>query len=362
VGPLDIFLAVVGLSILVIVHESGHYLAARAFKMKVLRYSIGFGPTLFKYQPKGSDTVFQVAAIPFLAYVQIAGMNPYEENEPGEEGLFDDASRFGRIVTIAAGPFANYLTAAIIALAIGLVGWPPGMFHRLYPDDVRVEIPAIVPIASDIIEDSAAAEAGVEVGDQIVAVAGTDVANMEELREQTQAHGGEATVYEVLRDGERLSLTVTPRVIDGNALIGMQAESPDIDIGPVQLGIGEAAKLAIVVPYKLSVMQLTAIKNMILQLDSSNLGGPVAIVKGFGAAAQQGVVSFFLMMMMMSVALGFFNLLPFPALDGGRLLFLFFEVITRRKPNARFEAAVHTIGILILLVVLALVTVRDIAG
>lgn len=361
-GPLEIFLAVVGLSILVIAHESGHYLAARAFKMKVLRYSIGFGPTLFKYQPKGSDTVFQVAAIPFLAYVQIAGMNPYEENDPEEEGLFNDASRLGRIVTIAAGPFANYLTAAIIALAIGLVGWPPGIFHRLYPDDARVEIPAIVPIASDILEDSAAAEAGVEVGDQIVAVAGTEVANMEELRAQTQAHGGEATEYVVLRDGERVPLTVTPRVVDGNALIGMQAESPEIDIGPVQLGFGEAATLAIAVPWKLTVYQLSAIGNMITQLDSSNLGGPVAIAKGFGAAAQQGVVSFFVMMMMMSVALGLFNLLPFPALDGGRLFFLAYEVITRRKPNERFEAAVHTVGILILLVVLALVTVRDIAG
>jgi regulator of sigma E protease len=115
-GPLDILLIIVGISILVIVHESGHYLAARAFKMRVLRYSIGFGPTLFKYQPKGSPTVFQVAAIPFLAYVQIAGMNPHEDVDPKDPGLFGNKSVFARVVTIAAHR-ALRLAAALAARA-----------------------------------------------------------------------------------------------------------------------------------------------------------------------------------------------------------------------------------------------------
>ena len=123
-SPLDILLVIVGISILVIVHESGHYLAARAFKMRVLRYSIGFGPTLFKYQPKGSPTVFQVAAIPFLAYVQIAGMNPHEDVDPKDPELFGNKSVFARVVTIAAGPFANYLCASILVFFIGIAGWP----------------------------------------------------------------------------------------------------------------------------------------------------------------------------------------------------------------------------------------------
>ena len=114
----------VGLSILVITHESGHYLAARAVGMKVLRYSIGFGPTLFKHKPKGSDTTFQVAAIPFLAYVQIAGMNPQEDVDEDDPEIFPNKSLFARAMTIAAGPAANYLAAVVIAFFIGLVGWP----------------------------------------------------------------------------------------------------------------------------------------------------------------------------------------------------------------------------------------------
>ena len=354
-GPIEILLAVVGLSILVIVHESGHYLAARAFGMKVLRYSIGFGPTLFKHKPKGSDTTFQIAAIPFLAYVQIAGMNPYEENEPDEEGLFNDASTFARIVTVAAGPFANYLTAALVALAIGLVGWPASTFQAIAPEDGRGQLEAVVGAVG---EDSPASAAGIREGDEIVQVAGVDVDSFRALKEQTEAHGGEATEFVLLRDGERMSVSITPEMVEGHPRIGIAAAEPD----PVQLGFGEAAEMAVVVPWKLTVFQLKAIGNMISSLDSSGVGGPVRIAEEFGKAAKVGPTAYFVMLMMMSVALGLFNLLPFPALDGGRLAFLAFEAITRKKPNERFEAMVHTVGILILLVVIALVTVRDIGG
>src|SRR5271168_5325867 len=85
-------LAALGLAVLMVVHEGGHFLAARHFKMRVVRFSIGFGPTLWKRRPKGSPTVYQVAIIPFLAYVQIAGMNPYEDNDPKDPGSYANAS------------------------------------------------------------------------------------------------------------------------------------------------------------------------------------------------------------------------------------------------------------------------------
>jgi len=122
-----VLITVVALSVLIIIHEGGHYLAARAFGMRVLRYSIGFGPTLFRYQPKGSPTVFQVAAIPFLAYVQIAGMNPNEEVDPDDPELYPNKSLFARATTIAAGPFANYLTASLIVFGLGVTDSLPPM-------------------------------------------------------------------------------------------------------------------------------------------------------------------------------------------------------------------------------------------
>ena len=114
-----VLITVAALSVLIIIHEGGHYLAARAFGMRVLKYSIGFGPTLFRYQPKGSPTVFQVAVIPFLAYVQIAGMNPNEDVDPNDPELYPNKSLFARFVTIAAGPVANYLTASLIVFGLG---------------------------------------------------------------------------------------------------------------------------------------------------------------------------------------------------------------------------------------------------
>src|SRR5271166_3784105 len=112
--------AILGLALLMIVHEAGHYFAARKFGMRVVRFSIGFGPTLWKHKPKDSPTVYQVALIPFLAYVQIAGMNPYEESEPGDAGSYANASLWARAVTIAAGPLTNYFFASILFF-IGLL-------------------------------------------------------------------------------------------------------------------------------------------------------------------------------------------------------------------------------------------------
>ena len=111
---MNIVVAILGISFLVVVHETGHYLAARAFGMRVLRYSIGFGPPIFRYQPKGSPTVFQVCAIPFLAYVQIDGMNPADEVDRDDPALFPNKGVLARMVTIFAGSFANYLAAMLI--------------------------------------------------------------------------------------------------------------------------------------------------------------------------------------------------------------------------------------------------------
>jgi regulator of sigma E protease len=111
-----------------------------------------------------------------------------------------------------------------------------------------------------------------------------------------------------------------------------------------------------------TIEQLSAIGRMIRNRTTEGLGGPVAMATAVTAAAEKGVGEYLTMLMIISVALGFFNLLPVPALDGGRLGFLAYEVITRRRPNERIEAAIHTVGILVLLLVLVAVTYRDIFG
>lgn len=348
-GPLEILLIIVGISILVIVHETGHYLAARAFGIRVLRYSIGFGPTLFKYQPKGSPTVFQVAAIPFLAYVQVAGMNPHEDVDPDDPEIFPNHSLFARIVTIAAGPFANYLAACLIAFFIGVNGWPAWV-ETLLAEPARV---------GEVAEDSPAAAAGVQPGDIFLSVDGEEVPTFAAVQRATLPRPDEPLSYRVRRDGEELTIVITPRATEaGSRTIGqIGVRSPESR----PYGVGEAAWASVVYPWRLTALQLKGIARMFREASTEDLGGPVAMGQMIGSAAQQGPSHYFAMIVILSVALGLFNLLPLPALDGGRLVFLGYEVITRRRPNERFEAWVHTLGIIFLLGVLVLVTFRDIA-
>ncbi len=332
---------------MVIVHETGHYLAARAFGMRVLRYSIGFGPTLFKWQPKGSDTVFQVGAVPFLAYVQIAGMNPYEENDPDDEGLFNKKSVFGRIVTIAAGPIANYILAVLIFF---------GLLVSYNMPDQSLSVP---PQAGSVMEPSPAHESGLLPGDVFISVAGQPVSTFPEVVEATQSRGGVATEYVVERAGERRTLIITPRLEGEVARIGVASA---VSEGLRGAAAGAAFEEALLIPWERTKGTILGMAAMFRERTTEGVGGPVAIATMLAEAADKGWQPFVALIGLISIALGVFNLLPFPALDGGRLVFLGFEVITRRKPNERFETAVHVVGILFLLSVMVLVTYRDIFG
>src|ERR1700723_3412533 len=123
-----------GLALLMVVHETGHLLAARKFGMRVVKFSIGFGPVLYRQQPVGSSTVYQIAIIPFLAYVQIAGMNPYEDIDPKDPGSYANASLWARVCTIAAGPLANYFFASVLMFFGFLRG------GNLIVDDVSMKV------------------------------------------------------------------------------------------------------------------------------------------------------------------------------------------------------------------------------
>jgi len=343
-----VLITVIALSVLIIIHEGGHYLAARAFGMRVLRYSIGFGPTLFRYQPKGSPTVFQVAVIPFLAYVQIAGMNPNEEIDPAAPEIYPNKSLFARVTTIAAGPVANYLTASAIVFALGVTNTLPPMQ------------PAEPMQVGHVVPDSPAAEAGLEEGDVIVMANGEAIANVSELIEATAPRAGEPTDYVVERDGKALPpITITPLDRGGRGQIGVGAKMIRLY---EDLGVWDSAKLSFVLPFQMTMAQLNGLADMVKRRSTEGIGGPVMMGKMVADAAQAGLPAFLWILMFISVALGMFNLLPFPALDGGRLIFLGYEAVTRRRANERFEMAVHAFGIVFLLGVMILVTYRDIFG
>jgi regulator of sigma E protease len=336
-------IAIFGLAVLMVVHESGHYLAARRFGMRVTKFSIGFGPTLWKHRPKGSPTTFQIAIIPFLAYVQIAGMNPYEEIDPKDPESYANASLFARITTIAAGPIANYFFASILMFFGFLLGGNPVV------DEASMKV--------HVAPNGPAAQAGIVNEDRILTVNGERVTDWDNLKRTIGAHPGEKIDVEIERGDQKLHVFPTP-LGEGSDAKGKIMIGPPYKIVPVS--VGQAAILSVKEPPKVVYNLVRGLARMIAGKEKPELSGPVGIVKEVGAAAKDGAHTYLKLLGLLSAYLGGFNLLPFPALDGGRLLFLLFEAASRRRADAKIEAKVHAIGLLMFLTLIAFVTYTEV--
>ncbi len=334
-----ILVAILGLALLMVVHESGHHFVARAFKLRVLRFSIGFGPALWRHQPRGSDTVYQVALIPFMAYVQIDGMNPFEESDPNDKGSYANATLTARVLTIFAGPLANYLFASVLFfVALSIYGNP-------------------VPTTQvQVIKDTPAAAAQMQDGDKIVSIDGTPVDDFDQMRDIILANPSTALKVGVERDGRPVQLTITPepRGEGGGGQIGVRPER-----GFEALGLKEAAIESIERPALVVRDLVVGLAMLVMQKEKPEVAGPVRIVKYGALMVEAGAYDILTFLAKLSAYLGGFNLLPVPALDGGRLIFLGYEAVARRKPNAKIEAQIHMFGLLMFLALIAVVTVHD---
>jgi regulator of sigma E protease len=347
-----VVIAILGLALLMVVHEGGHYLAARRFGMRVTKFSIGFGPTLWKHRPKNSPTTFQVAIIPFLAYVQIAGMNPYEEIDPKDPESYANASLWARIATIGAGPLANYLFASVLMFFGFILGG-----HTVI-DETSMKI--------SVLKDGPAMQVGMQDGDKILSVNGEAIHDWDQLKKVIgSTKAGEKVDVEIERfnkdtkQAEKLHLSPLPSVATAENKEG----KPKIMIAPhvshQDVSAGQAAVLAITEPPKVVIGLVKGLARMLSFKEKPELSGPVGIGKEM-AAAKDGAHTYLKLLGALSAYLGGFNLLPFPALDGGRLIFLLFEAASRRRADAKVEAKVHAIGLLMFLTLIAFVTYSEV--
>ncbi len=336
-------LAALGLAVLMVVHEWGHYFAAKRFGMRVTRFSIGFGPRIWKYQRKNDPTVFQVALIPFMAYVQIAGMNPYEDNDPNDKSSYANASLWARVVTIAAGPLANYFFASILFFVGFMIGGK--------------DVPAGVRVLK-VDDGGPAAVAGVHENDQIAAVNGESIKTADQLMQIIGSHPNQPIDVELLREGasSHVSITPQPKGDKGEGKISVHISTIS---KPEKVGVLEAAKLGVTEPPKIVVALVVGLARMITGKEKPQVSGPPGIVKEVASAVQSGAGDAFKILGALSAYLGGFNLLPVPALDGGRLMFLGFEAVARRRPDRKIEARIHALGLLILLSIIAIASVSD---
>lgn len=325
-----------------IIHEAGHYFAARAFGMKVLRFSIGFGPAIWRYRSRKTGTIFQVALIPFFAFVQVAGMNPFEEIDPEDKSSYANASLFARITTIVGGPLANYLFASVFFFGSYYIGGD-----------------SVPTLNVQVMEDGAASKGKMKNGDKITRIGSESIDDFEELRTIVLKNANQKLKIEVERDGKRVVLQVTPlpKAEGGQGLIGVTPVEKRVPVA-----LTEALRRSVVAPALFVQETMKTIGRIVTRQIEPQLAGPVGIGQQLGIAAERGFHVYLRLLGLLSAYLGAFNMLPFPALDGGRFVFLAYEAVTRRKPNARLELYIHSVGLLTLLALITVVTVKEVGS
>ena len=338
---MTIVLAILALGMLIVVHEAGHYFVARWCGMRVERFSIGFGPGIIKWRSKG--TQFQIAPIPFGGFVQIVGMNPHEEYDEKDPSVYPNRPTILRVLTIFAGPFTNVLFASLLVFIVAVTAGVPRATGRT---EVR-----------DVSEGTAAAEV-LKPGDVIASIDGK-VADPLQFRDHILASNGKPVTVVFIREGTEHTAAITPRLTkDGVYLIGIH---PGAETVRMPSGLGRAAIEAVEYPYYTTQAILGglwhAVKN---RGEGAELVGPIRMTRTIGQKIEAGWVSALEFLAILNLYLGIFNLLPLPALDGGRLAFLGYELATRRRPNPKVETAVHMAGMLVLLVLLFVVSYREI--
>jgi regulator of sigma E protease len=406
------------LAFLIVVHEAGHYFVARWCGMRIERFSIGFGPGILKRRSKNTGTVFQLAPIPFGGFVEIRGMNIAEEVDPEDRAAYPNRPAWQRFLTIFAGPATNYLSAIVIMFALftchgqnspwawyGVANVNPGYdaVGKLKDGDRILEVDH-VPLLAD--------------GDYLAP--GHPIAHKDSLIKRINANGGAPVTLTVVRDGSARDVIIQPRLpfaaylsaqgVDERLVQALAVQlarvrvvedfppftdylaahgvdRPLVDALAVQLAkvpkpvpepptyllgivpssqpdvlpasIPEAAAGALEFPVRQTIAIASGLYEVVAGNQEADPGGPKRILDEFAKAWKLGPVTGLQLLAMLSVYLGLFNLFPLPALDGGRLVFLLYEMVTRRRANPKIEAMVHMAGIMVLGVVMVLVTLRD---
>ncbi len=335
----NVLAAIAAFGAMIFVHELGHFLMARRAGVRVHVFALGFGPQVVGWQR--GETRYAINLIPLGGFVRMEGEDNQGTSGPGS---FTSKSVGARMAIIAAGPIMNLLMAAVIlAVAAGTGGIPAG------PS-------AIVGTVED---GWPAAAAGLQQGDLIVSIDGVIMPGGERIIETIHRSAGRPLELRVRRGTQELVVTVTPRLdpARGVGRIGFSPEPLWKRLGPQQaLAWGVERTWQLVATVGGALVSLTRERKLL-----ESLGGPVAAGSILAQAAGSGPQVFFHVAAFLSVIIGFFNLLPLPALDGGRLAFLLVEAVRRRPLDPRREGLVHTIGFALLLLLLVGLTIRDVA-
>ncbi|MDU4333745.1 MAG: RIP metalloprotease RseP [Finegoldia magna] len=318
--------------LVILIHEFGHFIVAKMNGVSVLEFSVGMGPKLFQKESNG--TLYSLRLLPVGGYCQLEG----EDEENDSPNSLNNQSPLVRLKVILAGAIMNFILAFILLIFLMSVS------------RVSTEV-------SGVLEDSPAYSSGIQTGDKIVSINGKNISDGEELLQSIKESQGDLDIG-VIRDSQSKNIKVTPRLENNVRKIGVNFQE-EYDIKNFSLIKG--FKKGVITFLNLTGMLYKFLGMLITgQLGLGGFSGPVGVVKEIGNAAKTGVANLIFLLAYININLGVFNLLPIPALDGGRAIFILIEMIFGKKISQEKEGYIHMVGLILLLALIAVVTIKDV--
>jgi len=353
------------LTVLVLIHEFGHYTAAKLSGVTVEEFGFGLPPRAKSLFKKGG-TVFSLNWIPFGGFVRLKGENAPTECERKAKGSFGSVSIFRRIVILVAGVFMNFVLA-IVLLTIGFsVGrWIPTYFtldemeQAAEAGIIDMELGVLI---QNVVSGSSAAQVGVPAESMIIEVDGIAVTKPQDVANIQQ---GKWSVTYAIRTGENWENEETFSIPLREGMAGVELVPFPIELSAPEHEISLALSLAFRETWAVSEQTVKGIGRLFQSLAKSGrvpegIAGIVGIAQLTHASVQEGFMTYLRLVALLSLSLAVLNILPFPALDGGRLIFVVAEMIGRRPVNRRFELATNAFGFLFLIFLLVLISFYDV--
>jgi len=361
---MSIIIFLIVLAVLILVHEFGHFIVAKKSGVRVDEFGLGFPPKLFGIKKGETEYTFNI--IPFGGFVKIFGENPDDESISGPDSKrsFVNKPKWIQAAIISAGVGFNILLAWLL-LSLGFM-WGLPMPLGVSPSGAKVSNEQL--LITEVREDSPADKAGLVSGDVVLSLAAEDETLHEVtpsgIQEFISQRSGENITLTYLREGEESTASVVPMkgiVSDDIPAIGIAMNHVGIVQLPVHLAVFEGGKMTVVLTWAVIAAFAGLISDAFTgTADLGSLTGPVGIVSLVGDATDLGFVYLLSFVAFISINLAVLNLLPIPALDGGRLLFMLIEVIKGSPVNHKIVNAVHTIGFVVLILLMVLVTYNDV--
>lgn len=349
---LTIVLFLLTLGTLVFIHEFGHFTTARRLGVSVEEFGFGFPPRLVGWRKGG--TLYSLNAIPFGGFVKLKG----ESGENDDPGSFMRASLGRRALIIVSGVVMNFFLAIVLFAVVFFSGAPTPVDRALPGAKLG---PASIVITA-VIEGQPASRAGLKPGDALLTVDGQSVATADALRSVLEQRPSQDVTLEIRRGRRTQTFTVRPepQASDQKGKIGVGLETVAIARYPLQWTVINAVRITTELTGKIVVAFGAFIRDLLVfQRVSPDVAGPVGIAVITGQVSQLGIIALLEFVAVLSLSLAVINVLPLPALDGGRLLFIGLERLRGRPVNRTAESLVHNVGFVLLLLFIAIVSFHD---